>query len=399
MSNIHKYLIFIAYAGFIVVAISGGALNIAWLYIQGEFELRLSDIGVLLAFPSFVRLFVSFYSGRIIKWLGVGKLLLTSCVLVTLGMLGYVFAPTWTLLVIAAMVLGFGNSGLINGLNIFVASNYASSRMNWLHASFGFGSTIGPILITVIVLDLGLSWRVGYVVMALMVMVLGLLVLMTWREWHMPTIDSSEKVKPLQTKRVIQSPVVWAGIGIMALSAGIETSTGQLSNSLFVDGRGFDPRTVATWISLYWMSFTAGRFMTGMVIDRINHNLFLRVAMFFAIIGSSLIWLNPSPILNFVGLVIMGFAMAPIAPTVVGDTPRRVGVNRAPNIIGYQSTGAGIGIAFFPALAGILADVISIELIGLFLIVLTMSQFIVHELLNHQENLDKQIEGNNDSLK
>lgn len=392
MNTVNKYLIYIAYAGFIAVAISGGALNVAWLYIQDDFSLPLSSVGVLLTFPSIVRLFVSFYSGRIVKWFGVGKFLLMGCVLTLIGMLGFALAPSWALLVLAAMMLGLGNAGLINGFNIFVASNYASSRVNWLHASFGVGATAGPILITVIVLDLGLSWRVGYLVMATMVMLLGLIVMATWRDWQLPTSEPMEKVKSLQIKGVLQSPVVWLGIAVMALSAGIESTTGQLSNNLFVDGRGIDPRTVATWISSYWLGFTAMRFVTGIVIDRVSHSLFLRVTMFFAVIGATLIWLNPSPILSFVGLVIMGFAMAPIAPTVMGDTPRRVGVNRAPYIIGYQSTGAGLGIAFFPLLAGVFGEVISIEIIGLFLIVLTLIQFITHELLNHQENLEMRYE-------
>ena len=392
MNTVNKYLIYIAYAGFIAVAISGGALNVAGLYIQDDFSLPLSSVGVLLTFPSIVRLFVSFYSGRIVKWFGVGKFLLMGCVLTLIGMLGFALAPSWALLVLAAMMLGLGNAGLINGFNIFVASNYASSRVNWLHASFGVGATAGPILITVIVLDLGLSWRVGYLVMATMVMLLGLIVMATWRDWQLPTSEPMEKVKSLQIKGVLQSPVVWLGIAVMALSAGIESTTGQLSNNLFVDGRGIDPRTVATWISSYWLGFTAMRFVTGIVIDRVSHSLFLRVTMFFAVIGATLIWLNPSPILSFVGLVIMGFAMAPIAPTVMGDTPRRVGVNRAPYIIGYQSTGAGLGIAFFPLLAGVFGEVISIEIIGLFLIVLTLIQFITHELLNHQENLEMRYE-------
>jgi fucose permease len=388
MNTVNKYLLFVAYAGYMLVAISGGALNVAWLFIQDDFDLPLSSIGVLLAFPSVVRLFVSFYSGRLLKWIGVGKFLLMGCMFATIGMLGFAIVPSWELLVITAMMLGLGNAGLINGLNIFVTSNYASSRVNWLHACFGLGATAGPILITVIVLDLGLSWRVGYVVMATMVIALGLMMLVTWRDWHLPTTETVEKAKPIQTKGVFRSPVVWLGIGIMALSAGIETSTGQLSNNLFVDGRGFDPRTVATWISLYWLSFTAGRFLTGVVIDRVNHNLFLRVSTLFAVVGASLIWLNPSPIINFAALVIMGFAMAPIAPTIFGDTPRRVGIDRAPYIIGYQSTGAGLGIAFFPAMAGALGEVISIEMIGLFLILLTMIQFIMHELMIHQENLE-----------
>jgi fucose permease len=240
----------------------------------------------------------------------------------------------------------------------------------------------------VVVLDMGLSWRAGYLVMATLIMTLGFLVILTRHDWHLPTSAPLEKPKPVQTKGVLQSPIVWLGIGIIFLSAGIEVTTGQLSNSLFVDGRGVDPRTVATWISLYWLSFTVGRLVTGIVIDRVSHNLFLRVSMFFAIIGATLIWLNPSPTLSFAGLAIMGFAMAPIAPTIIGDTPRRVGVNRAPNIIGYQGMGAGLGIAFLPSVAGVLGEIIDLEIIGLFLIITTVIMFVVHELLNHQENME-----------
>ncbi len=389
MSHPKQYLIFIAYMGFIAVAISGGALNVAWLYIQNEFELPLSSIGILLAFPAIARLIVSFYSGVLIKRFGVGNVLFGGSLLTFLGMIGFVLTPSWALLVVASIIIGLGNSGLINGLNTFVASNYASSRMNWLHASFGLGATMGPILITIVVLDLNLSWRAGYVVIAGVTVGFGSLILLTLKHWSLPSSDRSEKSKntPLSTSNEGGGKmlIVWLGILIMVLSAGIETSTGQLSNSLFVDGRGYDPRMVATWISLYWLSFTMGRFITGLVIDRIDHNLFLRVSMVFAIMGASLIWLNPSPTLSFAGLALMGFAMAPIAPTIMGDTPRRVGIERAPNMIGYQSTGAGIGIAFFPALAGILAEYISLEMIGLFLIVLTVAMFIVHELLNYEE--------------
>lgn len=394
MMDVKKYLIYIAYAGFIAVAVSAGALNVAWLYIQEEFKLPLSSIGILLALPAVGRLLVSFYSGRLIKQFGVSQFLLGGSMLAIVGMLGFAFTPSWALLVVASMVMDLGGSVLINGLNIFVASNYASSRMNWLHASFGLGATIGPILITVLVLDLGLTWRAGYVVMAGVVAMFGGLMLITFKHWQLPSSEVEAKSKNGKTKNETQAvsnvsifkmPIVWFGVAIMALSAGIETSTGQLSNSLFVDGRGYDPRMVATWISLYWLSFTMGRFITGLVIDRIDHNLFLRVSMIFAIMGASLVWLNPSPALNFAGLALMGFAMAPIAPTIMGDTPRRVGIERAPNMIGYQSTGAGIGIAFFPALAGVLAEYISLEMIGLFLIVLTVTMFIVHELLNYQE--------------
>ena len=130
--------------------------------------------------------------------------------------------------------------------------------------------------------------------------------------------------------------------------------------------------------------------------DRVNHNQFLRVGMLGTIAGTALIWLNPSPIVNLIGLMLIGFAQAPIAPTLMGDTPRRSGVEQAPHVIGYQNTGAGLGIAFFPALAGILAEWISLEILGLYLAMVATAMFIVHELLNYQETHNELIESGND---
>lgn len=396
MTFIKRYLIFIAYAGFIAVAISGGALNVAWLFIQNEFELPLSAVGLLLSLPAIARLIISFYSGRLITRFGVGYVLLIGSLLVVIGMIGFAFTPTWNFLVFASIVMGIGNSGIINGLNTFVASNYASSRMNWLHASFGLGATLGPILISLIVLDLNLSWRVGYGVMALLTAMFALVILMSLKYWLLPTVDRKEKPKATSPTTEMgpssSGVVVWLGVALMVVSAGIETTTGQLSNNLFVDGRGYDPRIVATWISVYWFSFTLGRFLSGVIIDRIDHNRFLRLTILISIVGASLIWLKPSPELSFFGLAVIGFAMAPLAPTIMGDTPRRVGINRAPNMIGYQSTGAGLGIAILPSLAGVLADVIDLEVIGFFLVVLTIVMFIFHEVMIFQEAMDERVE-------
>lgn len=392
--SMKQLLLFIAYAGFVVVALSGSALNIAWLYIQAEFELPLSAIGGLLSFPAVVQLLVSFYSGRLSQRLGIGKFLLVGSLFCVLGLCGYMLTPSWSLMIIAGMTLGLGNGIMINALNIFVASNYASSRVNWLHASFGLGATLGPILITVVVFDLQSTWRLGYGLIAMVALILSVMVFLTMRHWQLPEVDLVRKTKTPQPK--FNRLIVWFSLGVMFLSAGIETGTGQLSGSLLVNGRGFDERTVATWLSVYWLSYTVGRFVTGIIIDRISHNLFMRGMMLFAIVGASLIWLNPSPFFNFVGLAIIGFAMAPVAPTLMADTPDRVGVDRAPNVIGYHSTAAGFGIALLPPLAGIVAEFISLEIIGLYLVLITTGMFVVHELLNYQETNNELIDSRHD---
>ena len=388
-----RYLIFVTYAGFMIVGSTAGALNIAWLHIEDEFGLTLSSLGLLLTLPAVGRLAISFFSGRIVMKMGTGLFLIMGGALMFVGLGGFVAAPTWALLVIAAIVLRMGNSILLNGLNIFVASNYKSSNMNWLHAFFGMGLTVGPILMTFVTVNLARSWRIGYAVIFASVAALLLVFVLTRSMWQLPTDELARAARKNTKKSVVQDAqerpvnplsstvIMYLGIVLMFITAGMEATTGQLSNSLLVDGRGLDPAIVGRWISLYWFSFTIGRVLTGFIIDKVDHGMYLRLNLAGTIIGAGLIWWNPGVIWNFVGLLVMGFSLAPFAPTIMGDTPARVGAERAPNVLGYQNTGAGLGIALIPSLAGILGDRMGLETLGVLLITLAAIGFVVHEFL------------------
>jgi fucose permease len=388
-----RKLLFLSYTGFIILAIPSGALNIAWIYIEDDFGLTLSALGVLLIVTSVGRFFISFYNGAIIARIGMGMYLLFGSVLSAVGMLGFALVPTWGLMLVAGIIMSFGNSAIINGLNTFVASNYSSSRMNWLHASFGMGATFGPLIMTTAIIDMELSWRWGYTVMIAGTVIMTFLFFITREEWDIqdhpeddpkPKNDDSHEPKRRHDSSMgvmLKQPVVWLGIGIFFFATSNEISTGQFANSLFVEGRGFDAKTVGTWISLYWFTFTLGRLFTGVIIDRVNNDYFLRVNMLGTIIGALLIWGNLGELWSFAGLLLMGFTMSPIAPTLFSDTPRRVGREQAPNVIGLQNVGAGLGLALPPTLAGILAERLGLETIGLFLAVSAIIVFVLHESL------------------
>ncbi len=384
-------VLLIAFGGFVVVALPAGALSIAWRSIQDTFDLGLDALGVLLTVTSAGRLLVSFYSGTIIARIGVSRLLLLGSLLAAGGTLGFVLAPTWWLFIAAGVVASLGNAALINGLNTFVAANYRSSRMNWLHASFGLGSTLGTLLVTYMVITLTLSWRWSYLLLGSGLGLLALLVLLTRQDWalNLPGDAGSTGPQaangPQSMRDTFRLPAMWFGIGLFFLATGSEINTGQLTNSLFVDGRGIDPAVAGQWISIYWLSFTVGRALTGLVIDRLNHDRFLRVCMLGTIGGAGLVAANFSPALSFAGLAVMGFTLAPNAPTLFSDTPRRVGAAHAANAIGFQNAGAGLGLALPPWLAGLLAEHLGLETLGPFLVGLAIATFLLYELMLHRE--------------
>ena len=380
----HKLLL-LSYAGFIAIAIPAGALNVAWIYIQDDFGLTLGALGVLLTTRAIAPLFVSFYNGVIISRIGVGQFLLLGYLTFAVGLLGFALAPSWNLLLIAGILGSFGGSAIMNGLNTFVASNYSSSRMNWLHASFGLGTTIGPLLVVTTVIDRDLSWQWSYAVMSIGPAVMALLIFATRHAWTIRSKSGAQDTKATGQRssmgKTLRRPLVWLGIAVFFFATSNELSAGQLTNSLFVEGRGFDARTVGTWISIYWLTFTIGRLLSGVIIDRVNHGLYLRANMLGTIVGAILIWLNLGQLWSFAGLMVMGFTMAPVAPTLFSDTPKRVGTEEAAHVIGLQSLGSGLGIAFPPALAGFLAEALGLEVIGLFIVVVAIITVIVHEWL------------------
>ncbi len=382
-------LLLIAYAAFVLFSMPAGALNVAWLSVQHEFELPLSALGLLLTAMAVGRLIISFYIGQILKRITVGTVLLLAGMLNATGYVGFALAPSWPWFIVAGAVVGVGGAFLANGLILFVAANYSASRMSWLHASFGVGVTIGPFLMTTIMVDWTLSWRVGYLVMAIGVALMAVLFFVTRPEWAM---GPSSKQNAQDTPRMLTTlrlPIVWLIMLMLFVSAGVEVSTGQLTNSLFVSGHNLDPKMVGTWISLYWMGLTIGRIISGTISDRVDHGLLMRLSILGAITGAVLITTNVTPIISAAGLILMGFALGPLAPTLYSDTVKRVGTKHAPATIGFQNVGGGLGLSAAPAIGGVLAEAIGLEAIGPYLIVLAFTCLLIHELILGWERQQK----------
>jgi fucose permease len=63
-------------------------------------------------------------------------------------------------------------------------------------------------------------------------------------------------------------------------------------------------------------------------------------------------------------MVLMGFALAPIFPALIGTTAERVGSLHAANAIGLQVASASLGAAGIPWLIGLLATGVGVAAIG-----------------------------------
>jgi MFS family permease len=109
----------ICYFGFVVIGMPGGVLNVAWVHVEGSFNLSLDSLGVLLFVGTVGSLLITFSSGPIISRLDIGLFLLIASLVMGSGMLGVALVPSWGLLILANMIAGAGFAAIDIGVNTF----------------------------------------------------------------------------------------------------------------------------------------------------------------------------------------------------------------------------------------------------------------------------------------
>lgn len=365
-------LVALAYVSFISLGLPDGLNGVAWPSIRAYFNLPIDALGSLLVMFTAGYLVSSFGSGRLLARMSIGLLLALSCLATAASLVGYALSPAWWMMVGLGLLSGLGSGAIDAGLNIFAATRFNARMVNWLHACYGVGAAAGPVIMTS-VLAARQPWQRGYMIVAGWQLLLAACFAVTRKLWlesngvfQEPESTSATNASPLSTMRV---PVVWLGIAVFFVYTGIEAAAGTWAFSLFTEARGVSMMTAGTWVSIYWGSLTAGRLLSGFVAGFVSAHRLLSGSVVGVVLGATLIWLGGATIVSFLGLGLMGLACAPIFPSMIASTPARVGARHTPNAVGFQIAAAVLGQSLLPALIGLMAQRMGLEIIGAALLI------------------------------
>jgi fucose permease len=369
-------LVILAYAAFVALGMPDGLMGVAWPSIRVSFSVPLDAVGLLLSAGVIGYLTSSFSSGPIVARLGVGKVLAASCALTGAGLIGYTLVPTWWMMVLLGVVSGLGAGAIDAGLNTYVAAHFGEGLMQWLHASYGIGVTLGPIIMTVALTSLN-SWRVGYSAVGCFQLALAACFSLTLSIWYQkkdatPGSQGPKRLTDYRTPlgETLRQPRVWLSVLLFFMYTGSEVSLGLWVYTLLTESRGIHPEVAGLWAGSYWATFTVGRVVAGLYAKRVGVSLLVLGSLVAALLGTVLLLWNPASVANLIAVVLIGLAIAPIFPALMSGTSQRVGVHFTANTIGIQIAAGGLGAAMIPGLVGVLARQVSLEIIPVCLMVL-----------------------------
>lgn len=374
-------LLVIAYIGFISLGLPDAVTGVAWPKLRDSFrlpQLALSSISLALGSGYFLS---SFFAGQLTQRLGIGLLLTLSSCVVAVAMFGNAASPWFALILVCIFCWGLGSGAIDAGLNHYAASHFSSVHMNWLHACYSLGATLGPFIMTG-ALTYAASWRLGYAIVGSMVFTLTLIFALTLRWWDDGGATKTiAPAAPVTMRETLKRPIVWLQIATFALYTGLEFMVGAWTYTLLVESRAVERPLAGVLVGVYFGSIGVGRVVLGGLTHWIGVDRMLRVCTVAAVIGTVLFATATVLPITIAGLVLLGLGLAPIFPGLMSRTPARLGNDHAAHAIGFQVSAATIGGAALPAFAGVLVQYVGLETVAQFSVILATAIWLMHEVL------------------
>lgn len=381
----------IIYITFISLGLPDALLGVGWPEMYPEFGVPQSFAGIVSMTISLGTIGSSFFSGKLIRRFGTGKLTAFSVLATACTLLGFYAAPHFLWLLLAAVPLGLGAGAVDAGLNDYVARHYQAHHMNWLHSFWGIGALTSPLIMSR-VLSQNASWRYGYLIVALIQFALVLVLFLTLPMWRTrePRISVKEEMsdnptfEEIRFFKFIQSKKVRAALYAFFLYIGVEATVGLWSSSYLIHAKGIDSAKAAIAVSSFFGFIMLGRFVSGFVSMRLTNRQLIQLGQVLIVLGGVLLFFAKSYPLLLLGISLIGFGCAPIYPAMLHDTPQRFGKEVAQQMMGVQMAVSYTGSVVLPPLFGFVAPKIGIETLPIFLIVYGICMFLASESLNRK---------------
>lgn len=294
--------------------------------------------------------------GRV-KFLSLGKLAFL------VGAITFCFQPPiYLLLSIPPFLLGFGAAILEAALNAHLAGfPNKTALLNYLHAFYGIGALLTPFIASQM-LEADLSWGLAYLVISSgsLVLLISIRWLFTKADRGQTAIESGSENAPIESP--LKYRFVWLFAFFSLLYAGAEISLGNWSYSFLTQYR--DEGTVlAGWLmSGYWLGLTVGRVLIAPMTNKLGSRRIVNLCLI-GVIGGVLIlnFLTFSTTSAF-GLLLTGFCLGPINPTALAFLTNVIPPHLVTGSISFIASLGSLGKAFFPWVAGNVADKLGLEM-------------------------------------
>ena len=388
-------LLALIYLAFISLGLPDSLLGSAWPQMHLDLGAQLSMEGIISMLISCGTVISSLFSEKIIYKFGTGMISAVSTLLTAVALFGFSVSGNFYMLCFLAIPYGLGAGAIDAALNNYVALHFASRHMSWLHCFWGIGAAVGPYVMGV-AMSLGKGWRGGYLAISVIQLVLTIVLFAALPLWKINQEKNEESITEKKEPKKLKEIFKIKGVAFVLIAffcyCAVEQTTGLWASSYFVINRGLSNHTAASFVGLFYIGITGGRFLSGFIADKFGDKKMIRLGICGILIGVVFLLIPANQLFSsykmlkeifpLIGLGFVGFGCAPIYPSVIHATPDNFGKENSQAIIGIQMAFGYMGVIIMPALFGIISQYITIALFPIYIMLITLVMFIMSEKMN-----------------
>ncbi len=349
--NLLRRAVLVSFALYFALGLPDGVFGTVWPTLRDSFGRPDSSFGYLLVCLALGYTLCSIGSGSLAERFGVGIVVRNATLAVVVGFVVFALATSWWLLLVAALIMGAGWGLCDAAINAWMALTQRPRQMGLLHAAYGVGATLGPLLATVFIARSN-SWREPFVVMTGLVVVLVLAITKARDGYDGAQTTAEVAAAPALARSplILTLLVVWFTVYV-----GVEVTVGQWSYTFLTESRGYGEALAAVLVAMFWGGLTVGRILLAVVGDRFTPERVMAVAIVSTFVEVVYLWVDVAASGAFV-LPFIGLSLAAMFPLAIGRTAVYLGPELAAKAVGYQVAASSLGFVTLPFLVGVLAD-------------------------------------------
>ena len=397
-------LLIIIYLIFISLGLPDSFIGSCWPTISEYFKISRDFQGIFSLIVSFFTIASSFLTIKLTKYLKNYGVIAISLGLTISGLIIIGFSDNYYILLLAAIPLGFGGGAIDSILNSYVSLHYKAIHLNFLHAFWGIGAFISPLIIGSFIVDPRGFKDAAFVLSIIQttILIITLSTLVLWvKVDKIYNIDSRNTTNSENNKENIGffntfklRGVIFACITFFSYIA-IESLAYSWFTSLCVFGMNIDNDIASKYLSLFYIAISLGRVISGLLSIKIKDKNLIRIGEGILLIGIILLTFKFNFVFMPIALFIIGLGCGPIYPSIVHSTVDKFTSKYSSAVMSIQIGFAYMANISVAPLFGILGNATTFLILPyimlIFFVILVSGNEIVLKLTKDKSKLDKKL--------
>ena len=358
--------VLVAYALFVLVGLGAGANGVLLLAQIDDYGVDRTTIGATFFTGSAGFVVAGALAGPLVHRWGYRTTLIAGTGVFVLAGVCVATRPAFVVFVVLQVGVGFATGLIESVLNAYLAGlPRAATLLNRLHAFFGVGALLGPLL------GAGMlrvtTWPIVVLTLAGVAVPLLVAVRLTYPAEPGIAAARGPSAEPAPVPGVggagllraaLSRPAILLAATMLTLYVGLELGVGNWAYGYLVEARDLSDLQAGYAVSGYWLGLTLGRFLISPAAARRG---ITPVGTTYLCLGgisamALVTWAAPYAAVAAVGLALLGFFLGPIFPTTMAVLPQLTSARLVPAAVGVVNAGSVVGGAALPWATGLVGE-------------------------------------------